>query len=1136
MEPKEPNINSFRFNDPTQERIYGKLLQLISPGSAAFYRDACWLMSQSPPFESKSHLIGHLLREIESSLRYVLEPVVEAVKPIQVNDNVDGHRSKILAILNYLDIPESDAVAQAWLRLAGKNNTRALPARAHRQNLLEPRPLDQDFIDFWEETQLVLKIVLDRFEARYVSVYGIIDKLVVKTRPSVLDIETLQKHVPNSYVTMNYFFERLSSSEWMSPLEESGFFVCPLSPNLSDDENTIRLVPWPQSRYLARMAATNSSQVLKIMLNIPTTENLVVHCDLADAALAMPPELAAEWGRREAEWIRTNENIDFLLPQKLGELIGHLARGKQADTALELTRSLLSTIVPKGNKTNLPLSEPQARFDTWHYEQILLARVPELVTAAGERALALFCELLESTIQSYLNRNGTKDYSDAWRPAIEDDKPNHLADVKNCLVSAVRDASLQLVKTNQSSLPVIVSGLEKWQWLIFRRIALYVLWRFPSENGALIADTLTDLAGLDNPTLWHEYSLLARDQFAHLSSYDKTRILNWVSQGPDRNKIAARIGKGKPPSKEEIELYVRNWQLRHLARMYRSLPQEWKSRYDELKQELGEPEYAEFLVYTSSGFVGPTSPKKSEELQSMSVMDIVSYVKSWHPSGGLLESSPEGFGRVLSKIVSSEPGRFADEALLFRGAGATYVRTLLSGFRDAVEQKHSFGWTAILELCQWVMEQPHDITIQQESFEFDVGWREAKRTIASLFSAGFQSGPCELPLDLRKDVWKVLEPIIEDPDPTPEFEKTTYDQSNMGPSELSINSVRGEAIEAVIYYALWVHRHINRESNNKQPISHGLDEMPEARLVLDAHLDCNHDPSLAIRSIYGRYFTSLTFLDRDWIVKQLSRIFPSSDSLRDFRDVAWESYVIFCRPSSDTFSMLRASYHQAIDHVDDHSASKWRHSVANPKERLADHLMELYWHDELQLTDSVLEKFYAKASDVILEHAMRFIGQTLMSSDKKDLTSALLERLKKLWSSRLEAAPSPNSNSAHKLEVSAFGWWFASQKFENDWALAQLLPVLKITDEIEAGHLVIKGLSDLASNFPDIVIDCLALLTTSGGESLLVLAYDEQVRQILTAGINSDKAHKNASELINRLSAAGHFQYRELLTKNSDAG
>src|SRR5947208_6078501 len=130
--------STFSFGDPRQERIY-RLLGLIGPGPAAFYRDACWMMSDANPLESTTHLVAHLLREIESSIRDVLETVTARPK---------GHKDEIRAILAALEIPETDQVATAWLNLAGMDNEYALHSRAHRDALSGPRSLDAEFQQF----------------------------------------------------------------------------------------------------------------------------------------------------------------------------------------------------------------------------------------------------------------------------------------------------------------------------------------------------------------------------------------------------------------------------------------------------------------------------------------------------------------------------------------------------------------------------------------------------------------------------------------------------------------------------------------------------------------------------------------------------------------------------------------------------------------------------------------------------------------------------------------------------------------------------------------------------------------------------------------------------------------------------
>ena len=62
---------------PDQARLADQLSQLRLPDSATLYRDACRLMEAPESLASTSHLVAHLLREVESSLRQVIRPIVE---------------------------------------------------------------------------------------------------------------------------------------------------------------------------------------------------------------------------------------------------------------------------------------------------------------------------------------------------------------------------------------------------------------------------------------------------------------------------------------------------------------------------------------------------------------------------------------------------------------------------------------------------------------------------------------------------------------------------------------------------------------------------------------------------------------------------------------------------------------------------------------------------------------------------------------------------------------------------------------------------------------------------------------------------------------------------------------------------
>ena len=79
---------------------------------------------------------------------------------------------------------------------------------------------------------------------------------------AILEIEKS----PANYV---YFFDTLTSPEWIEPLSECGFFKDPPEPIREEEPEQGRVLisfpPWPESRYLARVAGVAPDSVLKVM-------------------------------------------------------------------------------------------------------------------------------------------------------------------------------------------------------------------------------------------------------------------------------------------------------------------------------------------------------------------------------------------------------------------------------------------------------------------------------------------------------------------------------------------------------------------------------------------------------------------------------------------------------------------------------------------------------------------------------------------------------------------------------------------------------------------------------------------------------------------------------------------------------
>jgi hypothetical protein len=934
-----------------------------------------------------------------------------------------------------------------------------------------------------------------------------------------------------------YFFDRLENPEWIEPLWGKGFFRQPPKPIQDEEEGTIRFPPWPEARYLARMAKHKPEIVADIIQDMDDTDNVAVHSDLLDAMLSMPPDLSV---RLVEKAVHLAKSPYILTAEKFGQLISRLAKGEKTHEAMTIAEDLLDIFsdskrveAPGPGKTFYPSSEPQARFDSWEYEQILKKYFPDLVQKAGIAALELLCNLLDKAIQIHCYGEvywGTEDYSRIWRPAIEDHPQNCDGTIKDALVSAVRDTAEIIIRSEQATVEEVVNILETKRWKVFRRIALHTLRLFPDQAEKLATARLTDRSLFEDVGLRHEYVLLLQNRFPHLAPKEQAVILGWIKNGPevDQWKQWWEREAGQQPSEEDITRYREIWQRDWLARIGPdNLPEEWKKRYHSLCKKYGKPDHPEFPVYMES-WVGPTSPKTAEELKSMSITDIVKFLSTWKPPEIIFrEPSPEGLGRSLSAVVAEDPERFASEAKAFQGLDPTYVRAVIFGLWEALKHDKVFNWQPVLDLCAWVLSQPREVPNRRvREMEADPDWGWTRKAIADLFSAGFEHLKGSIPITLRRKVWAILQPLTEDSDPTPEHEHR-YGGSNMDPATLSINTVRGAALHAVIHYALWVRRYLEQQPDGKDRLQKGFEEMPEVREVLETHLDPLREQSLAIRAVYGQRFPWLVLLDPEWAKANAERIFPMDLKDEAFFEAAWDTYVMFCKPYDNVWEILRPFYRLAVERIGGRQGNtRW---LANPEEKLAEHLMVFYWRGKLSLDDDLLVDFWRKAPASVRAHAHAFVGQALKQTSG-DVPLEILNRLKQLWERRLTAARQAQDRSDFEKEVAAFGWWFASGKFDVDWALDQLFASLEFSGRVKRTHMILKTLSVTAQTHPLKSVKSLRLIAEGDRQGWELDIGREHIWQILQWSLANPDAKEEAEKLIHYLGSRGFLEFKDLLT------
>ncbi len=193
------------------------------------------------------------------------------------------------------------------------------------------------------------------------------------------------------------------------------------------------------------------------------------------------------------------------------------------------------------------------------------------------------------------------------------------------------------------------------------------------------------------------------------------------------------------------------------------------------------------------------------------------------------------------------------------------------------------------------------------------------------------------------------------------------------------------------------------------------------------------------------------------------------------------------------------------------------------------------FHQGIERDDSeIMRSFFANAPDDALEQGFRDVGfGTYGSKDKLDVQTQ--RRLMRLWELRLAAAE--KKPSAHRGELSAFGFWFASDALPVDWQMQTLNRLLSIVKTISPSHLVVKKLAEVCGRNPLSAVESLRYLVEGDTEGYEIYGWDENPKLILSAALDSGEASaEEARLLIEQLIVRGHHSYRTLLTKSHGAG
>jgi hypothetical protein len=920
-----------------------------------------------------------------------------------------------------------------------------------------------------------------------------------------------------------YFFRHLAASEnlgWFEPLRQRGFFDTPPEP--IERDGTISYPAWPTLWYLFAVAPKLPEGVIEVAEKIHTQDSFLM-LELVRVARSMPPAYAARMAPLVILWadegMKVEENVIYLAT--------YLAQEDQWEAALTLVELILS---PQEQQVPQKANSKAERY---------------LLQAFVERGLAFFLEhrpletlhIVQRNLEQAIEIEEPDDHDGSWiwRPAIEPHEQNMgLGEIKDLLVDAAVQALSAVVESTPDQGRTVLEAHLEHHYSIFRRLAIHTIRLNADLWPDLVEHLFTERQHLEDTEIYHEYWMLMHDAYDSLPASVQDgfveRLLNRLPQ--------ERIEDEKQYHRQRYWVFRRLWALKD------SLSSDEHRRVlAELVNEYGEPDYPSLLSYTRAVW-GSISSKTSEELSKLSPEEILAELKKKLPFDFVDEPTQEGLADALKAAVASTPQHFASIAPKLFGSDIPPIYTYhaLWGFREAWKEGKPFDWEFVLDLCDKVCRTSEEVTENGEPPDMQPGYwimthASARSAVADLLEVGVVRDDNAIPSRFLERVRNILLVLADDPNPSPEYEHKWGTERPFGMLDLALNVTRGKAVEALLQYALHVVRISAQEQElGERPLP------PESRMEeavrdkLTEKLDKQADSSLAVHSLFGKYFPNLYYLDKEWVVNHLEDIFPRQPEMSDYWEAAWDGYLFRSDIRGYLHAILQPYYRYAIEQIA--LGTKGKAGSELSRGRLSRHLAAFYWHgvETLEDDDSLIALFFDSAPDEIRAGFVAGLGAALreiqLSPDSEEW-----RRVKTLWEARdrtiREIAEREGHLTGFVRELSAYTGWvpfIPPEELENFYPMIERSGL--ISENWDAIRLLEFFASVAGDHAPFVISFLERLVQQDRGPLFLATKYDI-IRTILEAAMNSgdEQARSCAVRVINLFGERGDERYRDLLRR-----
>ena len=143
------------------------------------------------------------------------------------------------------------------------------------------------------------------------------------------------------------------------------------------------------------------------------------------------------------------------------------------------------------------------------------------------------------------------------------------------------------------------------------------------------------------------------------------------------------------------------------------------------------------------------------------------------------------------------------------------------------------------------------------------------------------------------------------------------------------------------------------------------------------------------------------------------------------------------------FALLREHYRAAVESMTQTEKVESRRD--DVRINLGQHLVVYYWWGASDFTqpDDLLTRFFLRAPRPVRAAVLAFVGRSVAQAEGP-IPRDIHARLVRFWEWRIAAAAG-SDGQLYRTELAEFAWWLDSEKFEDAWAIRQMVLALELS-------------------------------------------------------------------------------------------